>query len=596
MICRPSGHHQLSRVTQQPTDTPIRNVTVGFGNWGRYESTFDVSDKVTKSGNVKYRIAAIGVTQGTQQDYVHYKRVGVLPSLKWDIDSKTSLTVLGEYMYTPEEGLGGQVPGIGSLIPGKYGYVPRSRFLGDPNVHQLTDSEADFEYQFLHKFNKKWEFQQTFRYEDSWSKSNQLYLRQGLQDDGETYPRGAWAGQAFQKTLGLDSRVVGHIDTGPIKQTIVVGVDFRRIHWMQDLAYDTTTIPSINVWNPVYYNVSPCYSFTCSNRVIQDNVNETQYQKGIYFQDQIKFGHLSVILGGRQDWYNYVATTDAITKTAGTNVTPTSTRTNENPSSSKFTWRAGFTYNFDFGLTPYFSYATSFIPQDGAFKYNGEAIKPLTGAQYEVGLKYLVPHTDVLLTAAAYDIKENHYEITDTEHPGKEMDAGEVTSKGVELSAHANITKDLHLTASYTFNETRVAKSDTMVERYSIYGTELGEVSEQGKYIGSLPRNMVNMFVDYTLPRRIFRGLGVNFGARYLGWTYADNAQSYKVPAYILFDVGAHMDFENISPVLKGLQARLAMSNIANTRYVSACGSSDYGGTCTYGQARRVYGNLSYSW
>ncbi|WP_244184126.1 TonB-dependent siderophore receptor [Komagataeibacter europaeus] len=580
---------------KQPTDTPIRNVTVGFGNWGRYEATFDVADKVTKSGNVKYRIAGIGVTQGTQQDYVNYKRVGVLPSLKWDIDDKTSVTVLGEYMYTPDAGLSGLYPSIGTLVPGKYGYIPRSRYLFDPGVNRNYTSEADFEYQFSHKFNKKWEFQQTFRYEDSTSHGSQLYLRQGLQADGETYPRAAWGTSAFQKTLGLDSRVIGHVDTGPVKQTLVAGVDFRRIHWIQDIAYDLDGIPSINIWNPVYYNVHPCYELSCPNTVSIQNTNETLFQKGVYFQDQIKFKNLSVLLGGRQDWFN-----DSGPFYTGDNqggvITPVHFDSNTGEKASKFTWRAGFTYNFNFGLTPYFSYATSFIPQVGAFQYNGQPIKPLTGKQYEAGLKYLIPGIDVLLTAAAYHIKENHYEITDTENPGYESDAGTVTSKGVELSAHANITHDLHLTASYTFNDTRVTSSDTTVVLRSMSGANLGKVSEQGKYISGLPRNMANMFVDYTLPRNIFHGLGVNFGARYIGSSYADNANSYKVPDYILFDVGAHMDFGNVWSGLKGLQARLAMSNIANTRYVTGCGTSSYGGTCAYGQGRRVYGNLSYSW
>ena len=581
---------------KQPTETPIRNVTVGFGNWGRYEATFDVADKVTKSGNVKYRIAGMGVTQDTQQEHTPYKRVGILPSIKWDIDDRTSLTLLGEYMYTPEMGLGSNFPSIGTLVSGKYGYIPRSRFLGDPRVHSDSTSEADFEYQFSHKFNKNWEFQQTFRYEDSWGNVNQTYLRQGLQDDGETYPRAAWSGRSFLKTLGLDSRVIGHLDTGPIKHTFVVGVDFRRLHKIQDLAYDNDGIPAVNVWNPVYYNVQPCYTMNCPNRVTVNNVNQTQFQKGVYFQDQIKFGHLSVLLGGRQDWYNYDSTTFAQSKGDGETAKVNTSRGEESPSASKFTWRAGLTYNFSFGLTPYFSYATSFIPQVGFFDANGKAAKPLTGKQYEVGLKYLIPHTDVLLTAAAYHIKENHYQITDTENPDTTIDAGTVTSKGVEVSAHANVTKDIHLTASYTFNDTRVTKSDTMVDRYNMRGNDLGEVSEKGMYVGGLPRNMVNLFADYILPREIFHGLGINFGVRYIGSSYADNAESYKVPAYILFDAGAHMDFGNISPMLKGLEARLAMSNISNNRYVTGCGSSGYGGTCAYGQGRRVYGNISYSW
>lgn len=583
---------------KQPGETPIRNVSVGFGNWGRYEATFDVGDKITKSGNLKYRIAGIGVTQGSQTDYLHYKRVGVLPSIKWDIDEKTSLTLIGQYLYAPAEAQGDGYPGVGTLVRGKYGYLPRSRFLGDPSINENGQRTASFEYQFQHKFNKFLEFQQTFRYEDSSTSMNQTYLFGSLQSD-QTIKRRAWRQTASDATVALDSRVIGHLNTGSIQQTLVAGMDFRRVHMTQNLAYDMNGAGYVNIWDPAYYLVYPDYSLNSSDNIEWDNMRQTQYQSGVYFQDQIKWGRLSVLLGGRQDWYNYqgtVTTADNFEAAGHGVITEPYVDDREKSSRSKFTWRAGFTYNFDFGLTPYFSYATSFIPQTGAFQYGDQAAKPLNGKQFEAGLKYLVPNTNILLTAAAYDIKENHYQITDTEHPGYEADAGTVTSKGVELSAHANVTKDIRLTASYSFNETRATKSNNQVTVRDMYGTNLGTISEQGKYIAGLPRNMVNMFVDYTLPRQIFHGLGVNFGIRYIGSTYANNANSYKVPDYLLFDVGAHYDFGDASPILKGLRAQLAISNLANTRYVTSCSSGMAGGTCYYGQAQRIYGNISYSW
>lgn len=587
---------------KQPGETPIRNVSVGFGNWGRYQATFDVGDKITKSGNLKYRIAGIGVTQGSQTDYLHYKRVGVLPSIKWDIDEKTSLTLIGQYLYAPAEAQGDGYPGVGTLVRGKYGYLPRSRFLGDPSINENGQRTASFEYQFQHKFNKFLEFQQTFRYEDSSTHMNQTYLQGSLQPD-QTIERRAWRQTASDAVVALDSKVIGHLNTGAVKQTLVAGMDFRRVNITQDIAYDMNGAGYVNIWDPVYYQVYPDYSLNSLDNIEWDGFKENQYQSGIYFQDQIKWKRLSILLGGRQDWYNYTAvgTTADNFESAGHGViTNPYVDYKQNPSASKFTWRAGLTYNFDFGLTPYFSYSTSFIPQTGSFQYGGEAAKPLTGKQFEIGLKYLVPNTNILLTAAAYDIKENHYQITDTQHPGYMADAGTVSSKGVELSAHANVTKDIRLTASYSFNETRVTKSSNTVWLTDMYGNAVGPndgaISEQGKYVAGLPRQMVNMFVDYTLPRKIFYGLGVNFGIRYIGSTYADNANSYKVPSYLLFDVGAHYDFENASPILKGLKAQLAISNLANTRYVTSCSSGDDGGSCYYGQAQRIYGNFSYSW
>lgn len=586
----------ISMQLKKPTDTPLHNVTLGFGNWGRYESTIDLSDKITKSGNLKYRIAAIGVTQGTQTDHVDYHRVGVLPSIKWDIDGKTSLTLLGMYMYTPGDGSGNYYPLYGTLLPGKNGYIPRSRFLGDPKYNTSGNKEAKFEYQFSHKFNKYLEFQQNFSYDNSRRFFNNTF-GSGLAADGQTYSIYGWKGNLgrntsqIEKTVALDSRLIGHFNTGPVSQTFLIGVDYRHIDEEWGLTYDRKAM-TINIWDPIVSS-HPDYSADSTDTLASYSYPSKWNQVGVYFQDQIKIKKLTITAGGREDWYDYDyhSTYSRQSVTLGNiPLEPLSAPINQN--SHAFTWRAGFTYNFDFGLTPYFSFSKSFNPQYGSILADGSAAQPLTGNQLEAGLKYIIPHTNVFLTAAAYHIKEKHVLESSPDIVGEQIDGGTATSKGVELSAHANVTKDLRITASYSFNDMRYTRSNNTVRRYDVYGNPLGKVPLQGKYLNAYPRNMVNMFVDYTLPRDIFHGLSVNFGIRYIGFTYADTANSFKVPAHTLFDVGAHYDFSDISPSLSGLKVSLAMSNLTNERYVGSCGTNQ----CYYGQARRVYGNISYNW
>lgn len=100
------------------------------------------------------------------------------------------------------------------------------------------------------------------------------------------------------------------------------------------------------------------------------------------------------------------------------------------------------------------------------------------------------------------------------------------------------------------------------------------------------------MFADYTIPKNIVKGLGVNWGMRYIGYTYGNYVESFKVPSYILFDIGAHYDFGEQFSSLKGFHAQLAISNLTNKYYVTSC----YQGLCNLGQGRRVYGNLTYNW
>lgn len=574
---------------KKPTETPLHQVSLGFGNWGRYEATFDVSDKITKSGDVRYRVAGIGVTQGTQTNYLDYHRVGIMPSITWDINRKTSLTLLGMYMYTPGDGVSEGYPLTGTLLSNGYPKISRSLFIGIPGLNKNSQKDAMFEYQFKHEFNKYVNFSQVYRWEQSYYDVKSSYYSYAPSDSEVEV--GPWVRQQQNTTSALDTRIFGKIDTGPLKHTWVVGSDFRTFNMPEYLAYDFGSTDIINIYNPhsSYGSMEYCFDYKNPNcNVNVSNRKNNWFQEGVYFQDQIKWKNISILIGGRQDWVNYNYSRVRYS-TAGNIVT------NGAPQpQSAFTWRAGIIYKFDFGLSPYFSYSTSFVPQIGSTDYLGNAFAPLTGKQLEAGLKYKIPGRDVLLTASAFRINEDHYLIDDLVHTGYSTDGGRVRSQGFEVSANANISRDLKVVASYSYTDMRFAKTNQTAQRFDPYtGSNYGgAVSESGMSVLYVPRNMFSVFADYTLPRNIMRGFGLNWGMRYVGSTYIDNVESFKTPDYILFDVGAHYDFGESSPILKGLKAQLAISNLTNKYYVTACGTTE----CYLGQGRRVYGNLTYNW
>ncbi|MFT8519866.1 MAG: TonB-dependent siderophore receptor [Acetobacter syzygii] len=583
---------------KKPTDTPLRQVSVGFGSWGRYEATVDISDKITKSGNLRYRIAAIGVTSGTQVDHIDYQRVGVLPSVTWDIDHKTSLTLLGMYMYTPNRGTNYiQYPACGTLIQNdNCPRILRNTFGGYKSWNQQGSKEAMFEFMFNHKFNDFISFSQVFRYEDSKSLTRDTYSS-GYTTGGysnsytELTP---WTVQGRSQTVGLDSRIHGKFSTGPVRHTWVIGSDFRELKYTQNALYDYTSDYIQNTYNPTL-NPAVCMDINSPSCVVYGSVGPYNYfQEGIYFQDQIKWKGLSVLLGGREDWVNYDRNRYSVNNDNSNHTITYKKQTDQLQPQHAFTWRAGLIYNTNFGLSPYFSYSTSFVPQAGSTNYLGQAFSPLTGKQLEAGLKYKVPHKDILLTAAAFRIDENHYLISDLVHSGFSTDAGRVRSQGFEISANANVTKALRLVASYTYTDIRFAKTSSTAKRTdALTGTTYGTaISEEGKVVPQVPRNMFSIFADYTVPSSFAKGLGINWGMRYVGYSYASNVESFKVPSYILFDIGAHYDVGQAVPFLKGLKAQLAISNLTNKYYVTSCDT----GFCYTGQGRRFYGNLTYNW
>ncbi len=577
---------------KKPTATPLHEVSIGFGNWGRYEGTFDYSDKMNKSGTVRFRVAGIGVTEGTQTDHVQYQRVGVLPSLLWDIDKNTSWTLLGMYKYTPNNGVDNGRPIRGTLITNsEIPRISRSTFLGIPNFNSYNNTDAMLESQFHHRFNKFISFDQTFRWDHSTSNTRYSYFGSAV-DNTYTNIRPEWSRQKIN-TIQLDARLSGKFRINNVANTWIIGSDFRDYNYNTDSIFDQQEyVPvSIDVYNP-QPRYTPCMNIRSGKCAGTDTIAPYGFfQEGVYFQDQIKWKGLSILLGGRQDWVNRNYHSTTYTSSSDGVVSKSLDRDAPQPQSA-FTWRGGVTYQFKFGLAPYFSYSTSFVPQTST-DYLGRPFAPLTGKQIEAGVKYKVPNKDILITAAAFHIDEDHYLITNLVHGGQE-DAGRVKSQGFEVSANANVTKNLRVVASYSYTDTRYAKSNLTNKKYDPYtDSNYGQkISQQGMYVPRVPHNMFSIFADYTIPSTLMKGFGINWGMRYIGSIYGDNVESYKIPSYILFDIGAHYDFGQKFHSLQGLKAQLSMSNLTNKYYVAGCETD----MCYLGEARKVYGNLTYSW
>ncbi|WP_046899384.1 TonB-dependent siderophore receptor [Gluconobacter oxydans] len=551
---------------KRPTEQAQHQFNVGFGSYGRYEGQFDSSGPLTKDGQLLYRIVAVGNTQGDQVQYVKYKRMVIQPALTWNIDKNTKLTLIGQYNYTPSLRYAAGAPAIGSLFPQKYGRYSPTVDTGDPGFDRSYDKSHLFEYIFSHKFNRYLQFSQNFRYEYDDSYFAQLFSS-GIVAGTSNMKRYALVDHFKGWAALLDSHLQGDYDTGPIHHTLLVGVDYRDQPDSGTYAFDFSTVPTLNLLSPKYYqyNYSDFIKQTGNKWYTE---NDSLSQTGVYFQDQMKWKGLSVMIGSRQDWDDYYSTFK-----------------------KAFTWHVGVSYKTKFGLAPYFSYATSFFPQTSNIYGKGIA-DPLEGKQWEVGLKYQPTNTKMLFTAAAYDMKENNVLESDPDHANFYLEIGQVRARGVELSANVNITQGLNLNANYTYMS--IYNSHTTLTSTDISGKT---VSLQGKSPTELPRNTFNLFVNYKFQKNtldgILDGLSLNAGMRYVGFSMGDQANSFHVPAYTVFDGGMSYDFGKLSRRLKGLNVRASLVNGFNKQYVVECSSST---SCAWGQLRRVTGQIGYRW
>lgn len=575
----------VNLTTKRPTEQSHGEFflqTAGFtdlGNW-QGQASGDVSGKLTKDGAVSGRIVAVARYGGTQVNDVSVGRYYVSPSLTWKFAPHSSWTLLGQYQRDAGGSTFQFLPKTGTLVASKGRRIANDANIGEPDWDTFDRTQALAGSFLEHRFSRFLTVRNNLRY----TYLDNLYRATVLSGDtlaacpptlkgcvaGETVNRRAVEGRGRSQGVAMDTQLEGHVRTGPVQHTLLAGTDFFYTSWesSRDLANPALVLPMLDIFDPVSRGAA---GYERGLRPQVYSATESS-QKGVYFQDQLKYERLRVTIGGRQDW----AEDDTL------NIL---TRKRYVTDSNKFTWRAGAVYLLDFGLAPYFSYATSFLPlvSDPSTSLDGKPFKPTTGDQYEAGLRYQYGKS-IYVTFGGYQITQQNMT---TVSPGGEqcgtttclVQTSEGRVRGLELEGRATLPWDMAVIFTGTRSDAKVTKSNTALQ--------------VGNYLPQAPKWMASLFVDQRVRSGMFRGAGVGGGVRYTGHSYGDTANTLSIPGYTLFDMFLRYDFGAAHPRYDGLSFSVNMRNIANKRFVATCTAVS---ACYYGQGRSLTMRLEYRW
>ncbi|MGY3122811.1 hypothetical protein ACVWXQ_006748 [Bradyrhizobium sp. S3.14.4] len=247
--------------------------------------------------------------------------------------------------------------------------------------------------------------------------------------------------------------------------------------------------------------------------------------------------------------------------------------TRQTQSDQAYSGRAGLTYVFDSGVAPYVAYSTSFFPNLGVDP-SGAFFKPTTGKQTEVGVKYQPQGTRSFIAAAVFDLTQDGGLVTTG--TGVTVQRGEIQSRGFELQALASLGGGFDITSSYTYLDmvTKQAADDSLI----------------GKFPSGNPPHTATLWANYALPLAgPFAGLSVGGGARYMSWSYGDDANTFKNSSVTLIDAALKYDFGQAMKELKGLQFQVNAKNLFNLHYTTC-----QVGYCYRGAPLTVIATLGY--
>ncbi|WP_244497827.1 TonB-dependent siderophore receptor [Aureimonas sp. AU40] len=542
----------VNYVTKKPTETQLREVQVLGGSFGLLEGRFDLSGPIADGSPWSYRLTGVARTAENQVDTVDDDRLFIAPVLQWQPDADTTLTLTGNYQRD-RAGWGLQfMPYSGTVTDNLGRRIPRSRFLGEPDFDNYDTDMGSVGWQFDTKLNEDLTFRQNARYSRLSHSERSVYGGGYLDEAAGILNRNAGSGEADIDTVSVDNQLQAEFETGVLQHTLLGGLDYRYTGY--DDLIDIYGASTLNVFAPRYGNPVD-YLYTYTDRHVRQN------QTGVYIQDQIKLDRLSLTLSGRQDF-------------AETQSTNRLTDDETSRRSNAFTGRAGLIYNFDNGLAPFVSYSESFLPPLDTTA-TGALFEPETGRQWEGGVKYQPPGWNGFVTATVFDIvRDNAIRYDAVGGTFEARQTGQITSRGVELEGTASLTDNLDLRLAYTYLDVEITSDP--------------DGGNEGRMPTTIPHNTVSAWADYTIHNgSMFDGLGAGLGIRYVGSSFGDDANTFKVPGATVVDAALSYERDQF-------KLSVNASNLFDKDYVASCGNRDF--YCFYGEGRRVTGKLTVEW
>src|SRR5262249_804535 len=157
------------------------------------------------------------------------------------------------------------------------------------------------------------------------------------------------------------------------------------------------------------------------------------------------------------------------------------------------------------------SYSTSFNPVLGSDRF-GNLFRPTTGKGQEIGVKYKPPGSNLLFTAAAFDIKQQNVLTADPASVVFSVQTGEVQVKGFEFEVRGNVPRNFEIVGGYSHLDPKVTQSND------------GNV---GNYMVNVAQQQASLWGVYTWYSGPLAGFGVGAGVRYVGESFADAANTF---------------------------------------------------------------------
>ncbi len=518
----------VNLVTKRPQFETSADLRASYGRWDQMRLEGDVQTTAGAGDEWGLRLVAFLDDAQSFRDTVETERMGLYPSVTWDISEATRMTY--ETEYTKQE-----IPfDRGVAYSESHGFTPRTTFVGEPGDGPVETEVLGHQLEAQHNFSDNWSLLAGLGYRDttfagSASETN-FGGRQTYFLDGRTLSRFFRYREFDSDYFVARAEVAGEFTTGAFRHRLLAGGDYDRfnLNWFI-LRYRPAWFPEgtdISTLDPAAYLLldilNPTYGqYPQPTPGPNTHRDEDLAGLGFYIQDQIHLGdRLQVRLGLRWDDFE-----QDLTNLRALPVTKTST------SDTRVSPQLGVVYSLNARASLYAAYGEGFRQQAGS-DYQGQQHNPNITESAEVGLKLDAAEISAgvsgSLTLSLFQVEQSNILVNDDRPEAVaagffSRDAGKARSRGVEIDTSLAFATGFDLWLSYAYIDAEYTNSNLEVD----WAARI----EDGDQLINSPRHQVNLQVSQNfalagMPAQA--GFGVQYTDERPGFTAFD----FNLPSY----------------------------------------------------------------
>lgn len=441
----------INNIRKRPTQEFQASGGISYGSWDTQRYEADVSGSILPSGKVRGRIMGYEQTGDSYLDRYSAEKNGFAGIVEADLTDSTLLTAgYSQEQNKPNANNWGALPLLdanGKQISYDRSYNPNPDW-----AHWDNETQNAF-VELKQKLNDQWNAKLTYNYLDTKHNSRLLYYYGYPKSDGSGVSLTPWGGQEHQEKHAVDFNLEGTYKLFNREHEATLGYSYVRNHQQ-----DKQSTGTINDSNVIKSTTTDWASWTPQSITWSDFTEAANYKQNInsiYAATRLHLNEdLKLLLGA-----NYVQ------------------------AESKVSPYVGLTYNFTPEYTGYMSYTSIFRPQTGIDKDTNQALKPIEGKSYEMGVKSSWLDDRLTGTLSVFKTEQNNYPLRNSDgNPlNRKVPTSDLESQGVEVGLSGQITDNVNLSFGYA--------------QFSIKDTKNG-----GEARTYNPNQTLNLLTTYTPP------------------------------------------------------------------------------------------------